>query len=360
MMETSDKLYVTIGGRRISSDDPPYVIAEVSANHDGSLERAMQIVTAASEAGADAVKLQTYTPDTLTIDCDAPDFRIRTGLWAGRTLHDLYGEACLPWEWHEPLFAHARRLGIQIFSTPFDATAIDLLERLDTPAYKIASFELTDIPLVERVAACGKPMIMSTGMANAEEIAASVAAAREAGCRELVLLHCISSYPAAASDYNLRTLVDMRERFGVLVGLSDHTIDTTTAQAAVSLGACVVEKHVTLDRDGGGPDDSFSLEPAELATLCRGVRNVWESLGRVNYDRAEAEMPNLVFRRSLYVVEDIASGERLGEHNVRSIRPGFGMSPDLLPTVIGARACKTLKRGTSLQKGMFAHAGCSG
>ena len=344
---------MNIGDRRISADDPPYVIAEISANHDGSLERAMSIIDMACAAGADAVKLQTYTAETLTLDCDAPDFRIDSGLWAGRTLHELYGEAHMPWEWHEPLFAHARRLGIQIFSTPFDATAVELLEQLDVPAYKIASFEITDTPLVERVARCGKPMIMSTGMANATEIGAAVTAARACGCNDIVLLHCVSSYPAAAADYNLRTLADMRERFGVHVGLSDHTLDNTTALAAVALGACVVEKHVTLDREGGGPDDSFSLEPEELASLCRDARVAWKCLGRASYQRTPAEASNAIFRRSLYVVKDIERGARLDESNVRSIRPGHGMPPSALPDVIGGYARTLLRRGTALEPHLF-------
>ena len=330
---------LAIAGRRIGPDHPPYIIAELSANHNGKLETAMRIVEAAKQAGADAVKLQTYTADTITLNADSEDFRIQGGLWGGRTLYDLYQEAHMPWEWHAPLFAHARKVGITLFSSPFDATAVDLLESLGAPAYKIASFEAVDLPLIRYVAATRKPMIISTGMASTEEIDEAVAAARDGGCTELALLHCVSGYPAPAAEYNLRTIPDMQRRFGVVIGLSDHTLDNTTAVASIAMGAALVEKHFTLDRAGGGPDDSFSLEPAELAALCRDTRTAWAALGQVDYSRAPSEQGNAKFRRSLYFVKDLAAGEVITADAVRSVRPGYGLAPKLLPRVLG----RTLK-----------------
>ena len=276
---------IEINGREISGSQPPYIIAELSANHNGHLETAMRIIEEAVKAGADAVKLQTYRPDTITLDSDADEFRIKGGLWDGRTLYELYEEAHMPWEWHKPLFEHARKLGITIFSSPFDTTAVDLLEELGAPAYKIASFEAVDLPLIQYVARTGKPMIISTGMADADEIREAIDAAQSAGCSQLAILHCVSGYPAPAEDYNLRTVVEMQERFGLVTGLSDHTLDNTTAIASVVLGASLIEKHFTLDRHGGGPDDSFSLEPADLANLCRDSKTAWKSLGTVDYGR---------------------------------------------------------------------------
>lgn len=316
---------LSIAGRCISAADPPYVIAEVSANHNGRLETAMQLVEAAKSAGADAVKLQTYRPDTITLDLDTEPFRIQGGLWDGRTLFDLYREAHMPWEWHRPLFDHAARLGITIFSSPFDSTAVDLLEDLGAPAYKIASFEAVDIPLIRRVAATGKPMIISTGMADMSEISEAIEAARGGGCSQIAILRCVSSYPATPADYNLRTILDMRERFGLVTGLSDHTLDNTTAVAAVALGAAIIEKHFTLDKQGGGPDDSFSVEPAQLTALCEGVLTAWQALGRVDYGVKSSEQGNIKFRRSLYVSRDVRSGERVSSDNVRSVRPGYGL-----------------------------------
>jgi len=326
-----------IGNREISTHALPYVIAEMSANHNGSLERAFLLLEAAAKAGADAVKLQTYRADTITLDCDHEDFIIHGGLWDGRRLYDLYEEASTPWEWHRPLFERARKLGLTIFSSPFDKTAVDLLEDLNAPAYKIASFEAVDLPLIKYVAATGKPMIISTGMANEEEIAEAVAAACEGGCRELAILHCVSGYPAPSADYNLRTIPAMMERFGLVTGLSDHTLDNTTAIASVALGASIVEKHFTLDRNGGGPDDSFSLEPDGLTELCHGVRRAWEALGNVDYRRKSSEMGNVKFRRSLYFVRDVAAGEIIGEEDIRSVRPGYGAAPKYLDQLIGKR-----------------------
>jgi N-acetylneuraminate synthase len=337
---------ITIAGRRIAADEPPYVIAELSANHNGKLDTALRIIDAAQAAGASAVKLQTYRPDTITLASDAEPFRIHGGLWDGRTLFDLYQQAHMPWDWHAALFDHARQLGITIFSSPFDATAVDLLESLGAPAYKIASFEAVDLPLIRYVAATGKPMIISTGMADADEIGEAVLAARGGGCRELALLHCVSGYPAPAADYNLHTIADMRERFGVPIGLSDHTLDNTTALASIALGAVIIEKHFTLDRRGGGPDDSFSLEPAEFEALCRGSRTAWEALGRVDYGRKSSEQGNVKFRRSLYFVKPLKAGDRITADAVRSVRPGYGLAPKHLDAVLGRTLARDVDYAT--------------
>ncbi|MDC5703106.1 pseudaminic acid synthase [Vibrio europaeus] len=340
--------YITIDGRKIGPEYPPYIIAELSANHNGDINRAFQIMEEAKKAGADAIKLQTYTHETITIDCDSEEFQIHGGLWDGKTLYKLYEEAHMPWEWHEPLFKKAKELGITIFSSPFDFSAVDLLEQLDAPAYKIASFEIIDLPLIKRVAQTGKPMIISTGMANEEEIAEAIKTAKQNGCTELVVLHCVSGYPAPAEQYNLRTINDISGRFGVISGLSDHTIDNATAVASVVLGASVIEKHVTLDRNGGGADDSFSIEPPELYALCKDASTAWKSLGRVNYERTEAEKGNAKFRRSLYIVEDLKKGEVLSKKNIRSIRPGYGLEPKYYEEVLGKRVKIDLSRGTAL------------
>ncbi|MGY4830611.1 pseudaminic acid synthase [Sphaerotilaceae bacterium SBD11-9] len=337
---------ISIAGRRIAGDAPPYVIAELSANHNGKLDTALRIIDAAKAAGASAVKLQTYRPDTITLDSDAEPFRIHGGPWDGRTLYDLYEEAHMPWDWHAVLFEHARRTGITIFSSPFDATAVDLLESLGAPAYKIASFEAIDLPLIRYVAKTGKPMIISTGMADAEEIGEAVDAARSAGCKELALLHCVSGYPAPAGDYNLRTIGDMQARFGAVIGLSDHTLDNTTALASIALGAAILEKHFTLDRSGGGPDDSFSLEPPELEALCRDSRTAWDSLGRVDYGRKSSEQGNAQFRRSLYFVKPLKAGETVSVDAVRSVRPGHGLAPKYLDQVIGRKLLRDVGYAT--------------
>ena len=341
--------YISINDRAIGADYPPYVIGEVSANHNGDFERAVKIMEVAKRCGCDAVKLQTYTPDTITIDCDKPDFRINGGLWDKRSLYDLYSEAHLPWEWHKPLFDEARRLGLTIFSSPFDKTAVDLLEDLGVPAYKIASFEAIDIPLIEYVATTGKPMIISTGMADALEIEEAVTAARDSGCKDLILLHCVSGYPAPIEDYNLATLSDLEKRFNTLVGLSDHTIDNTAAIVSIGFGACVIEKHITLDRSDGGPDDSFSLEESDLVALCQDVKKAWRAVGRVNYERKQSESDSLIFRRSLYAVKDISAGEEISIDNVRSIRPGYGLKPKHLKEILGKTAKVKIERGDKLE-----------
>ncbi|URI06326.1 pseudaminic acid synthase [Aquincola tertiaricarbonis] len=340
---------ITIAGRPIGINHPPYVVAEMSANHNGSLERALHLLEVAQQAGADAVKIQSYTADTITLPGDTEDFIIRGGLWDGRRLHELYREAEMPWDWHAPLFAHARKLGITLFSSPFDRTAVDLLESLDAPAYKIASFEAVDLPLIRYVASTGKPMIISTGMANAQEVAEAVQAAREGGCRELAVLRCVSGYPAAPQDYNLRAIPDLVQRHGVVAGLSDHTLDDTTAIASVALGAALVEKHYTLDRNGGGPDDAFSLEPAELARLCRHLRTAWQALGVVRYGPAASENGNVKFRRSVYFVKDLAEGEVVTEDAIRVVRPGYGAAPKHYEAFLGKRMRRAVARYTPAQ-----------
>lgn len=340
--------FITIDGRKIGPSYPPYIIAELSANHNGDINRAFAIMAAAKAAGADAIKLQTYTQDTITMDCDSDEFQIKGGLWDGQSLYQLYKTAHMPWDWHQLLFAKAKELGITIFSSPFDFTAVDLLEQLDAPAYKIASFEVIDLPLIKRVAQTGKPMIISTGMADQDEIELAIQTAKDNGCNELVVLHCVSGYPAPAGQYNLRTIADISQRFNVLAGLSDHTIDNATAVVSVAFGACVIEKHITLDRNGGGADDSFSLEPAELTQLCADTHTAWQALGKVNYERTAAEQGNVQFRRSLYVVKDIAAGEALTSDNIRSIRPGFGLAPKHYETVLGKIAKNAIVRGTAL------------
>lgn len=339
--------------RKIGKDYPPYIIAEMSANHNGDINKAYQIIDMAKRVGAEALKIQTYTPDTLTIDSDFEDFQLREGLWAGKSLYELYDSAFTPWEWHRPLFNYAKKTGITIFSSPFDNTAVDLLEDLNAPAYKIASFEAVDLPLIKYVAQAGKPMIISTGMANSEEIKEAIEAAREGGCKDLAILHCVSGYPAPSSDYNLNTLADMQQRFGVVTGLSDHTLDNTTAISGIALGASIIEKHVTLDRNGGGPDDSFSLEEAELEGLCIGAKIAWQSLGEVDYGRKSSEQGNVKFRRSLYFVKDIKAGEVVTKEHVRSIRPGYGLMPKYLDKVINSIAVYDAPRGTPVSFGII-------
>ena len=333
-----------IAGRPIGPRHPPFVIAELSGNHNRSLDRALALIDAAADAGADAVKLQTYTADTITIDHDGPGFRIEGGLWDGRTLHDLYAEASTPYEWHAALFERARSRGVIAFSSPFDETAVELLESLDAPAFKIASFEAVDLPLIARAARSGKPLIVSTGMTSPREIAEAIEAARAAGA-PVALLHCVSAYPASYADANLRMIPRLAADFGCVAGLSDHTPGTAAAVAAVALGACIIEKHFTLDRADGGPDAAFSLEPAELAGLVADCRDAWEALGGADYKRGEIESSNKQFRRSLYVTRDVRKGAVLTPSDVRSIRPGYGLEPKRLPEVLGRVAARDLTRG---------------
>jgi N-acetylneuraminate synthase len=339
---------VAIEGRSIGPDHPPYVIAEMSGNHNGDIGRAVALIEAAKAAGADAVKLQTYTADTITIDHDGPGFVVEGGLWAGRKLYELYQEAHTPWEWHERLFEKAREIGITAFSSPFDPTAVDFLDSLGAPAFKVASFEIVDTPLIAKMARTGKPLIISTGLASPDDITDAVAAARAAGGQELILLHCTSGYPTPASQMHLRTMPDLARAHGTLVGLSDHTMGTAVSVAAVALGACVIEKHFTLARADGGVDSAFSLEPDELARLVADCRDAWAALGSVHYEEVEAEASGRDHRRSLYVVADVARGEPLSERNVRSIRPGHGLAPKHLDTILGRPAARDLKRGEPL------------
>lgn len=339
---------IEIDNVRLGIGCKPYIVAEMSANHNGSIEHAFKLIDVAKQAGASAVKIQTYTPDTITLDCSLPDFQISEGPWAGQTLYQLYGKAFTPWEWHRELFAHARTAGITLFSSPFDQSAVDLLENLGAPAYKIASFELIDIPLIRYVARTKKPMILSTGMASKDEINEAVAAARDEGARDIVVLQCVSGYPAPAAEYNLATMVDMQREFDVIVGLSDHTLSNTTAIAAVALGASFVEKHFTLDRTQGGPDDSFSIEPGQLKDLCEDCLSAWSAIGQVQYKLNQSESENKQFRRSLYIVKPIRKGDVFSEENVRSIRPGFGCAPKLLPSILGRKATLDLSPGTPM------------
>ena len=341
---------IAIGSHQIGASAPPLIIAELSGNHDGSLAKALATVEAIAASGAQALKLQTYTAETMTLDIAEREFVIQdpASLWCGRSLYSLYRQAHTPWEWHQPLFRRARELGLLAFSTPFDATAVDFLERLDVPAYKIASFENCDLDLVRRVAATGKPVIISTGLATLAEIDEAVAAARESGCRNLVLLKCTSNYPADPSSANLRTLAYMRDAFRCEVGLSDHTLGTAVAVASVALGATVIEKHVTLDRAGGGVDAAFSLEPAELAQLVQSTRAAWQALGAVQIAPTEEEKPSLLFRRSLYVCQDLVPGDVLTAQNLRAIRPGLGLPPKHRAALLGKRVNRAVARGTPM------------
>ncbi|MCH1613328.1 MAG: pseudaminic acid synthase [Flavobacteriales bacterium] len=342
-----------INDRIIGPDQPPYIIAELSANHNGSLERALRTIDEAKHCGADAIKLQTYTADTMTIDSDSPEFMIKGGLWDGFKLYDLYKWAETPYEWHEAMFAHARKIGITVFSTPFDETAVDLLEKLITPAYKIASFEMVDLPLIRYVASTGKPIIMSTGMASEQEIKESVVTAREAGCEQLVLLHCISSYPAPMEQANIRQISNLAKRFNVIVGLSDHTLGTTASVAAVAQGACIIEKHFTLSREDKGPDSEFSLEPDDLKKLCIDTKDAWLSLGKEGFERQKAEEGSKVFRRSLYFIKDLPEEHVIKADDIRRIRPGKGLAPKYFDKVVGKKTVKKVFRGQAISLNDF-------
>ena len=346
---------IVIAGRKIGVNNPPFVIAEMSGNHNHSLERALEIVQAVANSGAHALKIQTYTPDTMTLDLDEREFHISNpnSLWAGKSLYKLYGEAYTPWEWHQPIFDRARELGIIAFSTPFDDSAIDFLEGLDVPCYKIASFENTDLPLIRRVAVTGKPMIISTGMASIAELDDTVRAAREAGCKDLILLKCTSTYPAVASNTNILTIPHMRELFDCEVGLSDHTMGIGVSVASVALGATVIEKHFTLQRADGGVDSTFSMEPAEMTHLVEESERAWQALGKVSYGVTEAEKKSIVFRRSLYVVKDLKAGDILTNDNVKAIRPGLGLPTKYIDLVIGKIVKKNVARGTALSWELF-------
>lgn len=338
---------------QIGRDFRPYIIAEMSANHNGDIENAFKIIEMSKRCGAQAVKMQTYTPDTITINSDKDDFKITKGLWKGNTLYDLYKSAYTPWEWHEALFKKAKELDITMFSSPFDFTAVDLLEELNAPAYKIASFETVDLPLIKYVAQTSKPMIISTGMASIVEIEEAIETAYANGCSELAILRCVSGYPAPSKDYNLKTLLDMQDRFNVLTGLSDHTLNNVTAIASIALGASIIEKHVTLDRNGGGPDDSFSLEEKDLKELCDSALTCWESLGSVNYDRKDSEKENVQFRRSLYFVKDMKAGDVITDDCIRSVRPGFGLAPKFYDAILGKTVVKDVEKNTATGFDLF-------
>ncbi len=337
---------ITIAGREIGLNSKPYIIAEMSANHNGKIEQAFKIIEEAKKAGADAIKIQTYRADTITLDSNSEEFMIHGGLWDGWNLYKLYEWAHTPWEWHAPLFEHAKKVGITIFSSPFDFTAVDLLEELGAPAYKIASFEIVDLPLIKYVAGKGKPMIISTGMANEQEIKEAIDAAHEGGCKELAILHCVSGYPTPAIDCNLNTIVDMSKRFGLVTGLSDHTLNNTTAIASIALGASIIEKHFTLDRKAGGPDDSFSIEPFELTDLVKSTKTVWEALGKAGYALKESEKICLKLRRSLYFVKDLKAGDAITKDSVRSVRPNLGILPKFLPDIIGKKVKINIQKNT--------------
>ena len=338
-----------INGRKIGDKYPPYIIAEVSANHNGSIDLALETIKAAWETGVDAVKIQTYEPQSMTIECDNPDFFIDDGLWKGKSLYELYDMAHTPYRWHKRIFDFAREHGITLFSSPFDEEAVDLLESLSTPAYKVASFEMTDFLLVDYICQKNKPVIISTGMADESEITESYyCATNRLSPDNVLLLHCVSGYPAPVTDVNLATMVDLKRQYGGLIGLSDHTLGNEVALAAVALGANVIEKHFTLDRNNGSPDAEFSLEPNEMAALCHGARTVWSALGKVNYERKKSEASNVRFRRSLYVVKDIKKGEAFTSENIRRIRPGHGLPPGKPPEVLGKKAISDLTSGTAL------------
>lgn len=339
--------FITINGTKIGPDFPPYIIAELSANHNGKIEQALKSIEVAAQCGVDAIKIQSYTADTMTIDCDKEDFQINGGLWDGYKLYDLYQWAQTPFEWHQQLFDKAKEVGITLFSTPFDETAVDLLENLNAPAYKLASFEITDLPLIKRIAQTGKPLIISTGMANIEEIEDAINTARKNGCSELVVLHCISAYPAPVDQANLATIADIRQRFDVISGLSDHSLGTVVSVASVALGASLIEKHFTLDRNDKGPDAAFSLEPAEFMRLVEETKSAHQAIGLAGYERKPVEHASMTFRRSLYFVKDIKQGQTITKEHISRIRPGYGLAPKYYNTLLGKVANQDISRGTA-------------
>ena len=347
------KEIIQINGRCIGKNEPPYIIAEISGNHNGELAKAISLVEAAADAGVDAVKLQTYTADTITLNVNRPEFKISGGLWDGKNLYDLYSEASTPWEWHEELFRVAKAKGIDCFSSPFDPTAVDFLEKLDVPAYKIASFELVDIPLIEKVSSKGKPIIMSTGIANDIEIEEACISANKFGADGYALLHCISEYPTQPKDMNLQVIKKLKDKFKVPVGLSDHTLGSNVAIAAVALGACIIEKHITLKREDGGPDAAFSMEPNEFKSLVNDCQTIYSAIKNSASSGIGTQKANAIFRRSLFVIKDILIGEFFSLDNVRSIRPGAGIAPKYLNQVIGQSATRSIKKGEPLDWGMI-------
>lgn len=346
---------IMIAGRPIGLEHPPYMIAELSANHHGSFDRAVALIDAAQAAGADAIKLQTYTADTMTIQSDFADFQIVDGLWKGHTLHDLYRLAQTPYNWHKELFGYAKKVGITLFSTPFDESAVDLLEELDVPAYKVASFEIVDIPLLGYIAKTGKPIILSTGMADEHEIFEAIKAIHEAGNDQLILLHCISGYPVPIEQSHLRQIVELQNLFQLPVGLSDHTLGMTAAIASVGLNACVIEKHFTLDRSDAGPDSEFSLEPSEFADLSREVKFAWSALGKPGFYRTEAEASSRQFRRSIYFVRDLPAGAIIQAQDIRRIRPGFGLPPKFFDQIVGRKLKSPVQSGTPVKWDLLEH-----
>ncbi len=338
-----------INGREIGRNVPPYVVAELSANHNGNIERAFEIIKSARDSGADAIKIQTYTADTMTLDCDSKDFIIDDGLWKGRTLYELYKWAETPYEWHKEIFDYANKIGITCFSTPFDETAVDLLEDLNTPAYKVASFEIIDIPLLRYIATTRKPIIISTGMANLEEITEAVEVVKECGCTDIALLHCISSYPAPLEQSNLKVIEDLRNKFNLTVGLSDHTMGVIASVTSVALGASIIEKHFTLDRTDKGPDSDFSIEPNELSDLCKLSKDAWKALGKADYRIKDAELDNIKYRRSIYVVKGMSPGDVITRENIRRVRPGYGIMPKHFDSVIGKSVNRKIQKGQPLK-----------
>ena len=339
-----------IAGRWIGPGEPPYIISELSANHNGSLKRMLNLIDKASETGCDAIKIQTYTPDSLTIDCDSPDFQIKEGLWAGKTLYKLYQEAHTPLEWHPAIFDRAKKNNLTIFSSPFDEQCVDFLEQLNVPAYKVASFEITDLPLIAHIAKKGKPIIMSTGMANLSDIESAVNVAKKNGCSEIALLHCISSYPAPIADANVAVVPHLAKTFATVSGLSDHTLENTAAITSIALGGSIIEKHMTISRSEGGPDAEFSLEPNEFKSLVKSARDTWKAVGYVGYSLKNSEKSNANYRRSLYVIRDVKKGEEFTELNIKSIRPGFGLEPAYKADVMNSIATSDIMRGTPLKK----------